>query len=169
MVRLRCQRTSGGDHVFIKTTKSKNYEYIKLVESYREGGTTKHKVLFNFGRRDLIKNDRMFINMVKKLCEIAGLPTAGERQEALADCSEATMLNYGYLAYAELWERLGIANCLRNIREQSKISFQFADTAFLMAVQHLLSPRSKLSTYEHQDSYFGLREAKLHHLYRTLP
>jgi transposase len=37
-----------------------------------------------------------------------------------------------------------------------------------MAVQHLLSPRSKLATYEHQDSYFGLKEARLQHLYRTL-
>jgi len=154
--------------VFVKTTKSKNYEYIKLVESYREDGTTKHRVLYNFGRRDLIRNDQMFINMVKKLCEIAELPTSGERQAALADCSEATMLNYGYLAYAKLWETLGIANCLQNIREQSKISFQITDTAFLMAVQHLLSPRSKLATYKHQNSYFGLKEAKLQHLYRTL-
>lgn len=154
--------------MFVKTTKSKNYEYIKLVESYREDGTTKHRVLYNFGRRDLIRNDQMFINMVKKLCEIAELPTSGERQAALADCSEATMLNYGYLAYAKLWETLGIANCLQNIREQSKISFQITDTAFLMAVQHLLSPRSKLATYKHQNSYFGLKEAKLQHLYRTL-
>jgi transposase len=154
--------------VFIKTTKSKNYEYIKLVESYWESGTTKHRVLFNFGRRDLIKNDQSFINIVKKLCEIAELPTVGERRTALSDCSEAVMLNYGYLAYAELWERLGIASCLRSIRDKSKISFRFADTAFLMAVQHLLSPRSKLATYEHQDSYFGLKKAKLQHLYRTL-
>lgn len=132
--------------MFIKTTKSKNYEYIKLVESYWENGTTKHRVLFNFGRRDLLKNDQSFINMVKKLCEVAELTKVNRRQAALTDCSEATMLNYGYLAYAELWERLGIAGCLRTIRDKTKVSFQFTDTAFLMAVQHLLSPRSKLGT-----------------------
>ncbi len=154
--------------MFVKTTKSKNFEYINLVESYREDGTIKHRVLFNFGRRDLIKNDQMFINMVKKLCEIAELSTVDERRAALSDCSEAAMLNYGYLVYAELWERLGIASTLRTVRDKSKISFQFTDTAFLMAVQHLLSPRSKLATYEHQDSYFGLKEARLQHLYRTL-
>jgi transposase len=110
----------------------------------------------------------MFINMVKKLCEIAELTTVDERRAVLADCSEAAMLNYGYLAYAELWERLGIAGTLRAVRDKSKISFRFADTAFLMAVQHLLSPRSKLATYEHQNSYLGLKEARLQHLYRTL-
>jgi len=154
--------------VFIKTTKSKNYEYINLVESYREDGTTKHRVLYNFGRRDLIKNDKMFINIVKKLCEIAEIPTFEERKAALYDCSEAIMLNYGYIAYAKLWEELGIANCMRNIQEKSKIQFPLSETTFLMAVQHLLCPRSKLSTYEHQDNYYGLQEAKLQHLYRAL-
>jgi transposase len=154
--------------VFIKTTKSKNYEYIKLVESYWENGTTKHKVLYNFGRRDLIKNDQMFINIVKKLCVIAEIPTFEERKPALYDCSEATMLNYGYTVYAKLWEELGIANCMRNIQEKSKIQFSFSETAFLMAVQRLLCPRSKLSTYEHQDAYLGLKEAELQHLYRAL-
>ena len=144
---------SGGDIVFIKTTKVKSYEYINLVESYRENGTTKHKVLYNFGRRDLIKNDKMFINMVKKLCEIAEIATFDERKTALHDCSEAIMFNYGYTAYAKLWEELGIANCMRNIQGKSKIQFPFSETAFLMSVQHLLCPRSKLSTYEHQESY----------------
>lgn len=110
----------------------------------------------------------MFINMVKKLCEIAELPTVGKCTTALSDCSEATMLNYGYLAYAEILERLGIASCLRSIHDKSKISFQFTDTAFLMAAQHLLRPRSKLATYERQDSYLGRKKVKLQHLYRTL-
>lgn len=154
--------------MFIKTTRSKNYEYIKLVESYWEDGTTKHRVLYNFGRRDLIKNDKMFINMVKKLCEIAEIPMYEERKAALHDCSEAVILNYGYFAYAKLWEELGIANCMQSIQERSKIEFPFSETAFLMAVQHLLCPMSKLATYERQDRYFGFKEIDLQHLYRAL-
>lgn len=103
-----------------------------------------------------------------KLCEIAEIPTFKERKTALYDCSEAIMLNYGYLAYAKLWEVLGIANCMRSIQEKSKIQFPLSETAFLMAVQHLLCPRSKLSTYEHQDNYYNLKEAELQYLYRTL-
>lgn len=151
-----------------ENSKNKNYEYSKLVESYWENGTTKHRVLFSFGRRDLIKNDKSFVNMVKKLCEVVGLTSVGENNSFSSNCSEATMLNYGYLAYAELWERLGIASCLKKIHEKSNISFHFVDVAFLMAVQHLLSPRSKLGNFNHQDSYFGLKEVKLQHLYRTL-
>ena len=154
--------------MFIKTTKSKNYEYINLVESYRENGVTKHKVLYNFGRRDLMKDDKMFINMVKKLCEIAEIETSDERKTDFDSCSEATMLNYGYIAYAQLWEELGIDNCIKKIQNKSKIQFSLSETTFLMAVQHLLQPRSKYSTYEHQNKYYEMKEIELQHLYRTL-
>jgi transposase len=37
-----------------------------------------------------------------------------------------------------------------------------------MAVQHLLSPKSKLATYEYQEHYLNMADAELHQLYRTL-
>lgn len=58
--------------MFIKSTKVKDYEYINLVESYRgENGTTKHRVLYNFGRRDQLCEDKSFRKIVLKLCELA--------------------------------------------------------------------------------------------------
>ena len=60
--------------MFVKTTRVKGFEYIKLVESYREDGISKHRVLFNFGRADIIKKDESFLRIVKRLCEIVGLP-----------------------------------------------------------------------------------------------
>ena len=154
--------------MFIKTTKVNGYEYIKLVESYRdEKDVTRHNVLFNFGRSDLIKNNKSFINMVRRLCEIAEIGINDENAPVF-DCSEAELLNYGYLAYLKLWEQLGISNCLNTIQSKSKIEFSLNETAFLMAMQHLLSPKSKLATYENQERYYGLEEVDLHHMYRCL-
>ena len=152
--------------MFIKTTKAKNYEYIKLVESYRdENNITRHRILYNFGRADLIKNNKSFINVVKKLCEIVeiGVP----KTEAL-NCSEAEMLKYGYLPYLKLWHDLGISNCLNKIQTETKCQFHLNETTFLMAAQHLLQPKSKLATYEYQDKYIGLKQTEIQHLYRTL-
>jgi len=157
----------GDDFMFVKIIKIKKYQYIKLVESYWEDGTSKHRVLYNFGRCDLIKNDQMFINMVKKLCEIVEIPLV-EQKSPLPDCSDAAMLNYGYLGYKKLWEDMGIANCMRSIQEKSKITFSLADTAFLMALQHLLKPESKHFIYNNQSNYYGLKEIELQHLYRCL-
>ena len=152
--------------MFIKTTKAKDYEYIKLVESYRdENNITRHKVLFNFGRSDLIKNSKSFINMVKKLCEIAEI---GINETSELECSEAEMLKYGYLPYLKLWNDLGIANSLKRLKDETKCTYELNETAFLMAAQHLLNPKSKLATYERQDKYIGLKQSELQHLYRTL-
>lgn len=152
--------------MFIKTTRAKKYEYIKLVESYRdENNVTRHKVLFNFGRLDLIKNNKSFINVVKKLCEIAEI---GVEQTPNLNCGEAEMVKYGYLPYLALWNSLGISNCLSRIQGETKCKYLLDETAFLMAAQHLLQPKSKLSTYEYQDKYIGLRNARLQHLYRAL-
>ena len=97
--------------MFIKTTRAKNYEYIKLEESYRENGSTKHRVLYNFGRADLIKKDESFLRVVKRLCEIAEMNTSEPGTQAgdslFACCSEATLYNFGYLAYKKLWRQFG--------------------------------------------------------------
>lgn len=158
--------------LFIKTTRAKGYEYIKLVESYKENGKPKHRVLYNFGRADLIKKDPGFIKIVKRLCEIAELTYAKDgvtdEKSFLANCSEATLYNYGYLAYWKLWKDLGINYILGSVQYNSKISYPFSITVFLMAIQHLLEPRSKLSTYHHQGRYFNMEKVPLHHMYRTL-
>jgi len=158
--------------LFIKTTKSKNYEYIKLVESYWENGQSNQRVLYNFGRADLIKKDESFLRIVKRLCEIAEIPVTGDKPSTesniLNECSEATLYNYGYLAYRHLWKELGIEGCLEEAQCGTRITYPLSETVFLMAIQHLLEPMSKLSAYEHQNRYFNMNEISLHHMYKSL-
>ena len=159
--------------VFIKTTRANNYEYIKLVESYRESGTTKHRVLYNFGRADLIKRDASFLNVVRKLCEIMGIATEHNTpmnpQRIFGNCGEAELYNYGYLAYLRLWKDMGIETILEELQSGcTKTQYSIADTVFLMAVQQLLNPGSKLATYRRQNRYVNLKEISLQHLYRSL-
>ena len=151
--------------MFLKSTKSKGYEYLSLVESVWEEGTTRHHTLFQLGRADLLRNDPSFQRILSKLNQIMGISNGTFLP---SDCSEATMKNYGYLAYAQLWEDLGIAKCLEGLSDQKKVTFPLSETAFLMAVQHLLRPASKLSTYEGQAVYYRYQEIPLHTLYRTL-
>ena len=157
--------------MFIKTTKVRNSEYIKIVESYREDGKTKHRVLYNFGRADLIRGDESFLRIVKRLCEIAQIPLAahqGEGETGLEGCSEAVLYNYGYLAYRHLWQELGIEGCLEETEYVSKITYSLSETVFLMALQHLLEPMSKLQTHGHQHRYLHMPGINLHHMYRAL-
>lgn len=156
--------------MFIKTTRAKGYEYIKLVESYRESGTTRHRTLYNFGRADLIRKDESFLRVVKRLCEIAEIQISeNDTDEAIfKDCSEATLYNYGYIAYLHLWKKLDIDGVLQEAQHGTKITYPLSETIFLMAVQHLLEPRSKMATHREQQRYLQLKEVSLQHLYRAL-
>lgn len=157
--------------MFVKVIKVGSYTYLNLVESYRDdSGVSKHRVLYNFGRLDSLKMDQSFLNCVKKLCHLLEIPLLEDREKAaLADCGEAQMLGYGHLAYARLWEKLGIGEILDQIGKDSRCTtLNLSRTVLLMAVQHLLAPRSKLGTYERQGQYWGMEQVPLQHLYRAL-
>jgi len=156
--------------LFIKITKAKNYEYIKLIEAYWENGRSNQRVLYNFGRADLIRNDESFLRIVKRLCEVVNVPVkeSGSEVDPFKGCSETTLYNYGYLAYLNLWKKLGIEGCMEETQCGSKLTYSLSEAVFLMALQHLLEPMSKLSTYGHQNRYFHMKEIPLHHLYRAL-
>jgi transposase len=157
--------------LFIKTTRVKNYEYIKLVESYWEDGRSKCRVLYNFGRLDIIKQDESFVRAIEKLCEIIGGCDKKESSEDevtfFDNCGEAEFYNYGYLAYLKLWRELGIDDAMGYLQSE-RMEHSVSDAVFLMAVQHLLEPRSKLSTYQHQNRYLNLTEIPLQTMYRSL-
>ncbi|HHW45229.1 MAG TPA: IS1634 family transposase, partial [Desulfotomaculum sp.] len=150
--------------MFIKLTKTKNYQYVQLVQSYRENGVVKHKVLFNLGRLDEIENNPSFQRLGKRLLELS----KAREVSSLANFSEAQIKNWGYVVYQKIWNQFDLPNLLRKISAQRKVQFDLNNAAFLMAVQHLLEPRSKLGTYTHQHRYASLPNVSLNHLYRSL-
>lgn len=152
--------------MFIKVTKSGKYEYVQLVRSYKVSGVTKHEVLLNLGRKDEIENNPMFQRLAKRLGELSGLHKA---QNALQSPSEAVIRNWGYVVYQRLWKSMALNDCLDEIcKRHSRIRFDLSQTSFLMALQHLLEPMSKLGTFQHQERYAKLPRLKLQHLYRSL-
>ena len=150
--------------MFIKITKSGKYEYVQLVRSYRYNNKIKHQVLLNLGRLDQIKDNPSFQHLAIRLQEISNL----KNQINIDNISDAEIVNWGYIIYKKLWKEFGLDKILNNISGSRKTQFNFNDTSFLMVIQHLLDPKSKLSTYTHQKRYIGLKEIKLQHFYRSL-
>ncbi|HAJ32136.1 MAG TPA: IS1634 family transposase, partial [Candidatus Atribacteria bacterium] len=145
-------------------TKSGQYEYAYLVRSYREDNNTKHEYLFNLGRLDQIKNNPSFQNLAKRLLELS----EAKDMVSLDNFSEAQIVNWGYIVYQKIWKEFGLDKILNKLTSPRKTRFNLNEASFLMAIQHLLEPKSKLSTYGHQNRYIGLPEIKLQHLYRSL-
>ena len=58
--------------MFVKVTRSKNYQYLQLVESYRDGKSARHRVIATIGRLDKLKGDKQIIAIFLKTIEITG-------------------------------------------------------------------------------------------------
>ena len=150
----------------IKIVKAGKYEYVRLVESFRENGKVKHKVILNLGRKDIIEGNPSFKRLAERLLEISG-GTVGRADKL--QISEGTLRNYGFIVYRKLWQIFGFDSFFDQLkRKHTKLQFDLSSVIFLMVVQHLLSPMSKLSTYEKRSLYLGIPEMDLNHLYRSL-
>ncbi|MDH7478731.1 MAG: IS1634 family transposase, partial [Syntrophomonadaceae bacterium] len=79
----------------LKIVKAGNYEYVRLVESYREDGQVKHKVILNLGRKDLIEGNPSFKRLAERLLELSG---AAAKMNA-PQTSEGVLRNYGFVVY----------------------------------------------------------------------
>jgi len=135
-----------------------------MVRSHREGGKIKHTLLFNLGRLDSIEGNPSFQNLAFSLLKISKAKSATN----LDDISEAEISNWGYVVYKRIWEQFGLDSILANITKRGKTQFDLSQSSFLMAVSHLLCPRSKLATYASQDRYTNLFPVGLNELYRSL-
>src|ERR1700733_8675064 len=140
--------------MFIKINPSKNFKYVQLVRAYRENGKTKHEVLFNLGRLDQLENNPEFQKVFTKLAQIAGAKSLN-----IDECSEAQMFNWGYLVYKKLWDKFKLTDFLSTLQTScGKSQFNLNNACFLMAIQHLLSPTSKLGSYQAQHRYASFPE-----------
>ena len=149
--------------MFVKNIKAGNHTYVQIVESYKENGISKHRVLLNLGRIENIKGNKGFKRMIDSLYELMEINKLN-----IDDISSADILNYGYIAYKKLWDNFGLSSILNKKDICGNIDFSLNDTSFLMSLTHLLDPQSKLSVYNHKNRYFNLPNVKLHNLYRSL-
>ena len=156
--------------MFFKTTKAKKSEYIQIVESYRENGKPKHRVLFSLGKADVIANNLSFQKLAKKLLKLTNAKDKSfNSSKSIMDCSEGELKNWGYKIYRILWEKFELNQLFEIIQEnKNRLKLNIDNTSFLMTVQHLLRPLSKLATYEYQTNFLNYDSVKLNHLYRCL-
>ncbi|QQS30080.1 MAG: hypothetical protein IPM47_03780 [Sphingobacteriales bacterium] len=100
--------------MFVKATKSKNHTYIQLVESFREGKTTKHKVIANFGRLDQLRDSGFLLSVGQKLLSLNNTPCIGAE-----NLQETARFCYGHLVYKKYGSNLASEKLSKNVlREQ---------------------------------------------------
>jgi hypothetical protein len=163
--------------MFIKRTHSKNFTYLSIAETYRDGGKVKHRIIAPLGREDELKKDLTLERLVSSIMRVSGveLPTpTGQADNAdelvsLKDISEKSRRIWGPVkVYRKIWDELGLSTILGDTCRSAQRDFDIAETTFLISLSRLMRPSSKLKVYQQQERYLGIDPTKLHHLYRAL-
>lgn len=151
--------------MYVKVTKAKKHQYLQIVESYRDDkNNVRHRVLMHLGRMDQVAKQSL-INVAMKFFELAGMSN-----KLIPNAyGEAEIFNWGYIIYKKLWSKFQLNEILQNVQHStSRSSFNLNNACFLMVIQHLLSPGSKLNSYHKQQRYAQMPSVELNHLYRSL-
>ena len=156
------------DNMFIRIIKSKNHEYIKIVENYREDGKVKQRVVANLGKVEDM-SEREAENIASKLLLLAKSKKDIVQQRATPQIEELNRYNYGYVVYKKLWNRFKLDSILDKLVEDREIQYDFKSVIFSMVVDRLLKPKSKLALVENKDDYFNINDnLHINYIYRSL-
>jgi len=154
--------------MFVRVTKSKNHEYVKIVHSYREDGKIKQKVVANLGKLEEL-SQKEIENIASKLLLLVNSNKALTQEKNIPNLEELDRYNYGYVIYKRLWNRFQLDKILDSLVEDRAIAYDLKSVVFSMVIDRLLNPKSKLALFNNKDDYFNLNDKlNINHIYRSL-
>jgi len=128
--------------VKVKTSSGKIEEYVRIVESYREGGAQKQRVVAHLGNINSLKSDAK--KLVNGLLRVVG-------EKSLTFASEGRLLRakeYGVRFVVEaLWDELGFNILVKKHLRQSKADLDYSRWIRMMVANKLSDPESKLGIF----------------------
>ncbi|NLU51183.1 MAG: IS1634 family transposase, partial [Syntrophomonadaceae bacterium] len=145
-------------------------EYLQIVESYRDNGKVRQKVICTLGRLDELRDSRQIDRLVE------GLVRFSAQQGLLSLAQDSLFSEWSRevgpaLVFRRLWENTGLARIISNRVQSTKIEFDVAEAVFAMVLNRLRNPSSKLqvSEWAKKDVYDpNFHNLELHHYYRAL-
>lgn len=154
-----------------KVTNSRGVAYVQIAESFRENGRHKQRVLFSFGRLDVLQATGQ-IDAITKALERFCLKT--RLVDLSKDISVEESFVYGSVyCLKALYERTPIRDIVEEIAEaHEQLEIPLPETVFAMLVSRFVRPCSKLSLKERWMERFYpeliRQDIALHQIYRTL-
>lgn len=115
------------------------YEYVRLVESYRENGTNKQRVLCNLGRTDVLAPH------VETLVQLLTNGNASQRTRGAEESEPVQAWDWGPMLVARtLWEALGLYTILDRLGGRRRAeAAPLADRALVLVANRLCAPTSE--------------------------
>ena len=120
-------------------------QYLQIVQTYREAGRVRQKIVANLGRLD----ELIASGTLEKISD--ALSRYVEKRELLCKAEElmaTSALSFGPVpVFAALWEKLGLPEAITASTRRETATYDPAPVIFRMVLGRLLDPSSKLSTH----------------------
>jgi transposase len=135
--------------VVVVTSRGRRYEYLRLLESYRdEKGVSKHRVVVNLGRVDQLEGK--LDSLVASLSKYTEAPLVTPRELR----SEAAVPWGPVLLARHLYDQLDLGGIIRRHCGGQRRRFDVGETAFVLLVNRLTDPRSEHGLARWLENYY---------------
>ncbi len=156
--------------MFIRAKSDGNRTYLQIVESYREGGKIRQRVIATLGRLDELSARGQVDGIIRSLARFA------DKVRVTEDFKQGKLEARGVLkigpdlVLGRLWSELGLDRILEGLLAQRKFEFPVERAVYLATISRLFFPGSDRRTIRRARDYriAGPDTLSLHHLYRAM-
>ncbi len=149
-------------------TKKTVHEYLQIVESYREEGKPKQRVIATLGRMDRLVERGRLDGLIESLSKFSHTlkVVKGIREGAIR--AEWAKSWGTVLVFEKLWSEVGLRDLCQSFGDGKKIRFSIERAAFASVLQRMEKPGSDLSCIRWLRDVYGLSGLSVQHLYRAM-
>lgn len=154
--------------MFLRVKKTSSRAYLQIVESYRDAGRVRQRVIGTIGRLEELAARGQVDQLLRSLAKYsqrAILLLAG------ASDPEAEVKKVGPgLIFGRLWDRVGIAGHVQDLLKGRRYRFEMERAIFVTVLHRLMNPGSDRQAERWHQAYRieGVDRLELQHFYRAM-
>jgi hypothetical protein len=156
--------------MYFRVKRTGPYAYLQIVESFREKGQVRQRVLSTVGRLDVLQATGQLETLMRsglRFCEklaVIDAHAAGQTQPVQVQRVGPD------LVFGRLWEALQIGTILQQALQSRRFEFDVERAIYLTVVHRLFASGSDRAAERWRQAYRlpGTETLDLHHLYRAM-
>ena len=156
--------------MYFRVKRTGSYAYLQIVESFREQGQVRQRVLSTVGRLDALQASGQLDTLMRsglRFCEKLAVIDA----HAAGQTEPVQVQRVGPdLVFSRLWEALELGTILKRALQSRRYEFDVERAVYLTVVHRLFASGSDRAAERWREAYRlpGTDILELHHLYRAM-
>lgn len=156
--------------MFIREKRIGAYSYVYLVETVREDGKTKQRIIRNLGRKELVEATGDLDRLARSAARLSQRSMILSLIEGGSAPDVACLRIGAPLLFERLWQESGCRAVVEDLLAGRRFEFAVERAVFLTVLHRLMVSGSDRACEHWREDYRidGVDELELHHLYRAM-